>query len=116
MPAGYTSIEIGCTELNASRGFSDLSFVVVVIEAEAMNGDTINCTVDFSRNSPPTRIARFDRAVRLASGYVLKVARVYATGRTEQEPPRRIEVWQGFEDVCAISRTQVVDLDPRMLF
>jgi len=116
MPAGYTSIEIGCTELTTARGFSDLSFVMVIIEAEAMNGDTINQTVDFSRDSPPVRVARFDRAVRLDSGYVLRVGRVYATGRTEEEAPRRIEVWQGFEDVCTIDGFRTPALDPRMLY
>lgn len=116
MPAGYTSLEVGCTELDAGRGYSDLSFVVVTIEAEAMNGDTIGCEVQFSRGSRSTQVAHFDRAVRLDPGYVLRVSRVYATGRIETEPPRRIEVWQGFEDVCSINPARADTLDPRMLY
>jgi len=116
MPAGYTSIEIGCTELGAGHGYSDLSFVIVIIEGEAMNGDTIDSKIDFSRGSPTSQVARFDRAVRLDAGYVLRVARVYATGRIEEEPPRRIAVWQGFEDVCAIDAGQMAALEPRMLY
>lgn len=116
MPAGYTSTEVGCTELASSRGFSDVARVIVVIEAEAMNGDRISRQIRFTRDSPTTQVARFDRAVRLDSGYVLRVSRVYASGRTEDERPRRIEVWQGFEDVCAIEAGRTVALDPRMLY
>jgi len=116
MPAGYTSIELGCTELTTSRGFTDVARVIVIVEAEAMNGDVINLRVRFTPDSQPTQTARFNRAIRLSSGYVLRVARVYATGRTEQEPPRRIEVWQGFENVCATEGSRTAALDPRMLY
>ena len=90
MPAGYTSIELGCAELAAS----------VLTARPLVYG----------------AVARFDRAVRLDSGYVLRVARVYATGQTEQQSPRRIEVWQGFEDVCAVEAGRAGELDPRRLY
>jgi hypothetical protein len=116
MPAGYTALEIGCSELANSWGYSDLSMVVVVVEAEAMNGDIINRTVRFSRNSASTQLTRFDRAVRLSSGYVLRVGRVYASGNVEEAPPRRVSVWQGYNDVCAIKGGRPTALDPRMLY
>jgi hypothetical protein len=116
MPAGYTNLEIGCTELAAARGYSDLARVIVIIEAEAMNGDIINTQIRFTPESAPTQVARFNRAVRLDRGYVLRVARVYATGRLEEDPPRRIDVSQGFEDVCATKGARPEALDPRMLY
>lgn len=116
MPAAYTSLELGCTELVAAGGLSDLSRVIAVVEAEAMNGDLIDQEVRFSSGSPPTQVATFDRAVRLDHGYRLRVARVYATGGTEEDPARRIEVWQGFVDICSVAGGTETGLDPRLLY
>jgi hypothetical protein len=54
--------------------------------------------------------------VRLDHGYQLRVARVFATGAAEQEPPRRIEVWQGFVDSCSVAAGTDTGLDPRLLY
>jgi hypothetical protein len=116
MPAGYTTLELGCTELTSPGGLSDLSRVIAVVEAEAMNGDTIDEEVRFSGGSPPVQVATFDRAVRLDHGYQLRVARVFATGVAEQDPPRRIEVWQGFVDICSVAAGTDTGLDPRLLY
>ena len=116
MPAGYTTLELGCAELVAAGGLSDLARVVAVVEAEAMNGDTIDQEVRFSSGSPPVQVATFDRAVRLDHGYLLRIARVFATGAAEQDPPRRIEVWQGFVDICSVAGGTEAGLDPRLLY
>ncbi|HOC44068.1 MAG TPA: hypothetical protein PKJ99_13710 [Thermoanaerobaculales bacterium] len=116
MPAAYTSLELGCAELGASGGPSDLARVIAVVEAEAMNGDLIDQEVRFSDGSPPTEVAKFDRAVRLDHGYRLRVARVYATGVVEEQPARRVEVWQGFVDICSVAAGTDAGLDPRLLY
>ncbi len=116
MPAAYTSLELGCSELAASGGLSDLSRVIAVVEAEAMNGDLIDQEVRFSIGSAPTQVAKFDRAVRLDHGYRLRVARVFATGAIEEKPARRIEVWQGFVDICSVAAGTDAGLDPRLLY
>ncbi|PWB73317.1 MAG: hypothetical protein C3F15_09835 [Holophagae bacterium] len=116
MPAAYTSLELGCAELASSGSLSDLSRVIAVVGAEAMNGDTIDQEVRFSSGSPPVQVARFDRAVRLEHGYRLRIARVYATGAVEEEPARRVEVWQGFIDICSVAAGGVTGLDPRLLY
>jgi len=116
MPAAYTSLELGCSELAASGGLSDLSRVIAVVEAEAMNGDLIDQEVRFSTGSAPTQVAKFDRAVRLDHGYRLRVARVFATGAVEEEPARRVDVWQGFVDICSVAAGTDAGLDPRLLY
>jgi hypothetical protein len=116
MPMGYTSVEIGCAELTEGWGLDDLARVYVVIEAEAVNGDLITETLRFTPHSPVSQEIRFDRAVRLDHGYRLRVVRVYSTGRSEESPPRRIDVWQGFEDVCSTPPGGRSELDPRLLY
>jgi hypothetical protein len=116
MPLGYTTLELGCTELAEGYGLTDLVRVIAVISAEAVNGDIISQQVRFTDDSAPVQAARFDRAVRLDPGYQVQVVRVYATGRAEQETPRRIEVWQGFEDICSVAASAPAELDPRLLY
>jgi hypothetical protein len=116
MPLGYTGLELGCSELTEGYGLSDLARVIAVVEAEAVNGDVIAKELRFTSRSAPTLEIRFDRAVRLDHGYRLRVVRVYATGRTEEAPPRRIDVWQGFEDICSAPPDERIGPDPRLLY
>ncbi len=116
MPLAYTSVELGCSELTDGYGLSDLAQVIAVVEAEAVNGDVIAKELRFTSRSAPTLEIRFDRAVRLDHGYRLRVVRVYATGRTEEAPPRRIDVWQGFEDICSAPSDERIGPDPRLLY
>lgn len=116
MPLAYTSVELGCSELAEGYGLSDLARVIAVVEAEAVNGDLITSELRFTRRSASSQEIRFDRAVRLEHGYRLRVVRVYATGRAEETPPRRIDVWQGFEDICSAPPGDSPELDPRLLY
>jgi len=116
MPLAYTSVELGCSELSEGYGLSDLSRVIAVVEAEAVNGDLITSELRFTPRSASSQEIRFDRAVRLDHGYRLRVVRVYATGRAEESPQRRIDVWQGFEDICSTPADGRVGHDPRLLY
>jgi hypothetical protein len=116
MPLAYTRVELGCSELNEGNGLSDLSRVIAVVEAEAVNGDLITSELRFTPRSSSTQEIRFNRAVRLDPGYLLRIVRVYATGRAEESPPRRIDVWQGFEDICSSPLDAGAELDPRLLY
>jgi hypothetical protein len=116
MPAGYTSLDLGCAELSQANGFTDLARVVVEVEAVAVNGDRIRGQIRFDEASAPVQNLRFDRAVRLDEGYRLRVLQVFASGATEAAADRRIEVWQGFVDVCSRPAGEAEDLDPRLLY
>jgi hypothetical protein len=116
MPLGYTSLELGCAELTEGWGLDDLSMVVAVAEAEAVNGDVISKKLRFTRRSAAAQELSFDRAVRLDHGYLLRVVRIYASGLSEEAPPRRIDVWQGFEDICSSPPGDATELDPRRLY
>ena len=69
----------------------------------------------FDEDSPPVQNLRFDRAVQLDEGYRLRVLRTFASGATETAVDRRIEVWQGFVDVCSRPADEAEVLDPRLL-
>lgn len=116
MPAGYTTLDLGCAELTGPGGFEDIERVVVRAEAKAMNGDTIREQVRFDRESPEILRMVFDRAVRLDEGYRLFVHRVHATGEVEAVDERVVEVWRGFVDVCSRSAGDDGRLDPRLLY
>jgi hypothetical protein len=116
MPAGYTALDLGCAELSSAGGFTDLARVLVDVEATAVNGDRIRQQLRFDEGSPPVQNLRFDRAVRLDEGYRLRVLRTFASGATETAVDRRIEVWQGFVDVCSRPADKAEVLDPRLLY
>lgn len=116
MPAGYTALDLGCAELSVAGGFTDLARVLVDVEAAAVNGDRIRQKVRFDEDSSPVQNLRFDRAVQLDEGYRLRVLRTFASGATETAVDRRIEVWQGFVDVCSRPADEAEVLDPRLLY
>lgn len=116
MPLGYTSVELGCSELTEGYGLSDLARVIAVVEAEAVNGDVITKELRFTSRSAPTLEIHFDRAVRLDHGYRLRIFRVFSSGLMEEAPSRRIDVWQGFEDICSASPDAGAEPDPRLLY
>lgn len=116
MPAGYTALDLGCAELSVAGGFTDLARVLVDVEATAVNGDRIRQQIRFDEGSPPLQNLHFDRAIKLDEGYRLRVLRTFASGASETAVDRRIEVWQGFVDVCSRPADEAVLLDPRLLY
>lgn len=116
VPLAYTTIELGCAELAEGSGLTDLVRVIAAVEAEAVNGDLISLELRFTPSTPQVQAIRFDRAVRVEHGYELRIVRVYSSGRTETGPPRRLEVWQGFADICSSADGQSDSLDPRLLY
>ncbi|HSL17296.1 MAG TPA: hypothetical protein VLB51_05255 [Methylomirabilota bacterium] len=116
VPLAYTTIELGCAELAEGSGLADLVRVIATVEAEAVNGDLISLELRFTPTTPQVQAIRFDRAVRVEHGYELRIVRVYSSGRTETGPPRRLEVWQGFADICSSADGRSDSLDPRLLY
>lgn len=116
MPADYTSLDIGCSEMTTGQSFSDIARVVVVVTGEAVNGDRIDEQVRFTNRSAPIQTVRFRQALKLDAGYEVKTLKIYTSGNLEDVNTRQVGVWQGFVDVCSTRAGTVNELDPRLLY
>ncbi len=116
MPAGYTSLDIGCSEMGGELSFSDIARVLVVVEAEAVNGDRVSKQIRFITGVASPQTVRFNQALKLDAGYEISIMKVFSSGAVEQKEIRRVGTWQGFVDVCSTRVGAERELDPRMLY
>ncbi len=116
MPADYTTLEIGCSEMAGALSFSDIARVMVVVGGEAVNGDRVSEQVRFTQNSSPLQKVQFNQALKLDAGYEISIMKVFSSGVVEEQETRRVGVWQGFVDVCSSRAGADRSLDPRMLY
>ena len=116
MAAGYTFLEVGCSDFVAGTALADLAVVLVRVRARAVNGEEIGEELRFAAGAPEVQGVRFDRAVRLDAGYVVEVHRVSASGGVSADPPREVKVWTGFLDVSLRDAGGEERLDARLLY
>lgn len=116
MAAGYTFLEVACSDFAEGLDFSDLAVVVVRVAARAVNGDTISQELRFDAQSASCQGVHFDHAVRLDSGYEVEVHRIYSSGRRESDGPRKTSVWTGFLDESRLASAAGSRLDMRLLY
>ncbi|MCP4903081.1 MAG: hypothetical protein GY906_39460 [bacterium] len=116
MPADYTALDIGCSEMNSELSFSDIGRVMVIVGGEAVNGDTVTEQVRFTQRSASIQTVSFNQALKIDAGYQVSIMKVYSSGMVEEEETRRVGIWQGFVDVCSTQAGVELALDPRMLY